>query len=430
MDAIYFEQIPEWTAGSPSFTVLADKISGRIPVTRIENWKTLADALDDSFFNRNDQQVFRGHRRCDWGLTPSLARLSTASVISRECADRQLELFRLAVRGRLADTRLVDDGQEDELWSVGQHHGLQSPLLDWTYSPYVAVFFAFEKEDAQHESDNPYRAVYVLNKSAISNDHVCPEIRVIEPRQDEYGRLVNQAGLFTYSPYDETIESYLINTLAEDEQLNIDLDDADTLANYVCKLYIANEDRDGCLRHLKRMNVHHASLFPDLLGASQFCNIQISDEEQSRAEAVKSQEAEREAHQPEEGVLQPSLDTGEPTDLPILLEILKAPDGAKQVEPARLEVLADEINAAISKHLVVDWEERESAQARLRNIARITMRKYGYPSKERAEIIERIIGAFSSTEHDEQPNGGTESVEREPTRSKKKAKKKSQKKKQ
>ena len=59
--------------------------------------------------------------------------------------------------------------EEYELWSVGQHHGLMiRQLVDWTYSPYVAMFFAFEREDRRHgELDNPYRALYVLNKSML-----------------------------------------------------------------------------------------------------------------------------------------------------------------------------------------------------------------------------------------------------------------------
>lgn len=173
----YWEKIPLWNNDSPesSFDITADQISGRIPVTRLEHWRDFSALLESPFFNRSDtQQVFRGHRRFDWSMTPTLARVTNNDIITEALANQQLELFRKAIRGRVKDHSLLEDGpQDDELWSIGQHHGLMTPLLDWTYSPYVALFFAFAKEDQEEEKDNPYRAIYILNKSFIADDEVC-----------------------------------------------------------------------------------------------------------------------------------------------------------------------------------------------------------------------------------------------------------------
>jgi len=183
----HFDRVPEW----PEFAVIGDDVSGRVPVTRFASWRKLPDLLEDGFFNREKTQlIYRGNRRYDWPLTPSLGRFDPRNIITKEVAEAQLRLFRRAVRGRISDRTLVEDAEENELWSVGQHHGLMTPLLDWTYSPYVALFFAFEKEDRrQGELDNPYRALYVLNKTHVEAEDKCPNVSVLEPRKDDHGRL-------------------------------------------------------------------------------------------------------------------------------------------------------------------------------------------------------------------------------------------------
>lgn len=403
----YFEQIPLWSIDSTArrFEIMADELSGRIPVTRLESWRDFTDLLESEFFNRpNVQLVFRGHRRFDWSLMPTLGRLTNNGIVTEALAQAQLDRFKRAVRGRLNDAAMVDE--DDELWSVGQHHGLMTPLLDWTYSPYVALFFAFHKDDSKEEATNPYRAVYVLNKSFLTEHEGETGIRLWEPRRDDHGRLVNQAGLFTFSPTDATIENKLANVLAddelfEDEELRSASEDEqpDILAKYICKIYIRNEERDACLRHLRRMNVHHASLFPDLLGASEYCNVITTEAEM--VAAVQQRDREHafavDASVPiEQPVV--SVTTITRAEQDSIEGLLRQPAGAEQVEPGRIALMAEELASSIAKNKVVDWETREAVQARLRNVVRVVLRRYGYPQALRELVAEQVLALAKLTD--------------------------------
>ena len=397
----YFEKIPLWNADGNSrrFEIMADELSGRIPVTRLESWRDFTNLLESDFFNRHGVQlVFRGHRRHDWGLMPTLGRVTTNGIITEVLAEDQLDRFKRAVRGRLNDTELVNE--DDELWSVGQHHGLMTPLLDWTYSPYVALFFAFHKEDDRDEKDNPYRAVYVLNKSFLVNNETETGIRVFEPRKDHHGRLVNQAGLFTFSPFDATLENKLTDVLADeegftDEELRSasEEEQPEILARYICKIYIRNEERDACVRHLRRMNVHHASLFPDLIGASDYCNILTAEAEQVAEIARQAAKAAANVSAPAVEPSTPTADTppADANSANSIRSVLRAPAEAQQVEPGRIAVIAQELARVLASNQVVDWDKREAVQARLRNGIRVALRKYGYPQVLRDTVTEQIL---------------------------------------
>ena len=53
--------------------------------------------------------------------------------------------------------------------------------------------------------------------------------------------------------------------------------------------------------------------------------------------------------------------------------------------------MANQLASELQKNKVIDWETRDAAQAKLRNVARVTLRKLGYPMSVRESIIEKIL---------------------------------------
>lgn len=114
---------------------------GQAPAVQIEvvsSWRELDDALADKSWCRrpgavHPATVFRGLARSSYRNVHSLSRLS--GDFSR------LERHLLRSFRKYAHPESL--GESTWHWlSLAQHHGLPTRLLDWTYSPLVALHFA------------------------------------------------------------------------------------------------------------------------------------------------------------------------------------------------------------------------------------------------------------------------------------------------
>ena len=108
-------------------------------VIRIQSWNELQEQLFEESWNP-ELGRFRS-RYAFRGLSDAAFRLET-SLIRLEGGFAVLERHLLRNFSKYAHRNVVE---MDSVWhwlSVAQHYGLPTRLLDWTYSPFVAMHFA------------------------------------------------------------------------------------------------------------------------------------------------------------------------------------------------------------------------------------------------------------------------------------------------
>lgn len=218
-----------------------------------ESFKQTVNALDQKRF------IFRGQENNTWRLRTSFHRTGRADLERYINADIQsLQKTFSALTQHAFDLR--NPLHYAAFLNLAQHHGYPTPMLDWTWSPYVAAFFAF-RNVPRHRVGRRKVRIYKLDMA-------------------EWGKLIRMEKLGVFRPNVTVIDALAFGNARAISQQSIstvsNVDDMETHIDIVAQQHgkkylevfdLAASDREHIMKELALMGITAGALFPGLDGA-------------------------------------------------------------------------------------------------------------------------------------------------------------------
>ena len=215
-------------------------------------------------YSTNHRLLFRGHSDESWDLLPSVKR--KCSAIQERYLTNE---FKVKAQSRYSHCPTVDDYSS---WlSLMQHFGLPTRLLDWSYSPLVALYFALS---SNNESNVP--CIWVL-AARILNENQGFEPLIYPINAQSYESLIIPAfkkreetgtvGVAMGNEFDSRIQ--LQQGAFTIHSSNTPLNKFENAADFLYKLIISSNCKRELYEELQILGISKSYLFPDLASLSE-----------------------------------------------------------------------------------------------------------------------------------------------------------------
>ncbi len=225
-----------------------------LPIENVSEF--LADVNESKKLNisrgEKSDLLFRG-QKSQYKLEPGIVRFKGKAI-------SELEVLALTEFKRVSPPFIETEPKDDFDWIVlAQHFGLPTRLLDWTYNPLSALWFAVNKfKNRKSIDEGDYAAVWTL----------MPSIADYRKQQDFEGTVFELSENMIYRPRNLTsrvANQSSVFTIHSFSNI-VDLENDPIFKEKVNPTFIKRGCEGSILEELDIMNINESTIFPDLGG--------------------------------------------------------------------------------------------------------------------------------------------------------------------